>query len=114
MSVGSVHEQVPTFSFAVLRGIRFLRGVEARIELRGLRGALRERHDRDSEQDREAGEGDELRAAARDEGHGTEHRGEAVNKEHGLRMAEAHVEEPVMEVTAVRCEWRLALHQPAR
>src|SRR5437762_9762516 len=112
MSVGSVHEQVPTSSFALalrvrLEAIGFL-SVEARVELLGLRAPLRERHDRHAQEDREGDEARELRPPAGYERERAEDRRHPVDEEDGLLVREPHVEEAVMEVAAVRRVGRAA------
>src|SRR5207237_8554539 len=112
MSVGSVREHVPTFSFAAFGGwgaepptgcleaIGFL-SVETRVELLRLRAPLRERHHRDAEHDRERDEARHLPAAARDESQRTERRGQAVDQENSRLVRETDVAPQAADVAPV-------------
>src|SRR5256885_14386809 len=107
MSVGSVHEHVPTRTFAFcLEAIGFL-SVETRVELFGLRAALRERHHQDPQKDGEADESSDLAAPARHEGQGAEECGHRIDQKHSLLVRQADIEQSVMEVAAVRSERRM-------
>src|SRR4029077_3751785 len=108
ISVGSVHEHVPTRSFAFdeLEAIGFL-SIETRVELFRLRASLRERHHHYPEKHREADETRDLSTPARHERERPEERGHPIDEKDGLLMRESHVEEPVVEVTAVGRERRL-------
>src|SRR6185503_21131474 len=89
MSVGSVHEQVP---MRTLEAVGFL-GIQGRVQLFSLRRALREHDDRDAEDDDRPHEGNDLCAAAREQGERAEAERERVDEEHGLRVREANVEQ---------------------
>ena len=101
MSVGSVHEQVPTRSLELLlEAIGFL-SVESGIELFGLRASLREHHHQDPEKYRKTNEAGDLCATARHERERAEERRHRVDQEDRLLMRQSHVEKPVVERPAM-------------
>src|SRR3954462_8314380 len=108
--VGSVHEQVP---MRTLEAVGFL-GIQRWVQLFGLRGALRERDDDDAEEHDGAYERDHLHAAAREQGERAEAERERVDEEHRLRVREADVEQPMVEVAAVGREGRLTRDDAAK
>src|SRR6266550_6008275 len=104
ISVGSVHEQVPTRNFGFpeieLEAIGFL-SVESRVELFGLRASLREHHHQDPEEHRKANETGDLCATARHERERAEKRGHRVDQQDGLLMRQSNIEKAVVEVAAI-------------
>src|SRR5688572_12042480 len=88
---------------AALEAVGFL-GIEGRVQLFRFWSALGKRDDGHAKKDDEPHEGDRLNLTTRDEGQNAQHDRDPVYKQHRLSVREAHIEQAVVEVTAIRRE----------